>query len=106
MGRLIEGYAGIQFVERQSRLFGKYRKIAGSCSRNDIKSFCKKELHIVVLRRKFLYHLTHLEDWQIHRNYHAADKRTQDNHDYRLHQTGNCRDGVIDLAFEKVCNFA
>src|ERR1039458_6379632 len=48
----------------------------------------------------------HLEDWQIHRNHHAADQRAEDHHDDRLHQAGDGCHRIIHFGFIEVGHFA
>src|SRR5690606_7983528 len=46
------------------------------------------------------YHVTQLEDGQVHGDDHAADQYPQHHHDKRLQQAGEAVDQVIDLLLE------
>src|SRR5437762_10118243 len=61
---------------------------------------------ILPISSLFFSTLTHqraeLEDRQIHRDDQSADDDAEHDHDDRLHQSGQIRDGVVDLVFVKL----
>ena len=53
-----------------------------------------------------LNRFAHLEDWQIHRNHHAANQCSEHHHNDWLHQAGYGFHGIINLGFKEICHFA